>query len=522
MDSTSSDLPTLRMPAQSPTKRRPFVSESAAGQLGNYRLLRLIAEVYLGEHIHLGTLAAIKVLHTRLDSNDLEQFRKEARIVARLRHPHIVSIHDFDVKDGTPFLVMDYAPNGTLRQRHPRGVAIAPAVILPYLIQVANALQYAHDQRLIHRDIKPENMLIGELDQILLSDFGIAIVISTHSQTAREIVGTITYMAPEQLQGKAVVASDQYSLGVVVYEWLCGECPFQGSLGEIAAQHVNTPPPPLCERVPNLSPPLEAAVMKALAKDPVQRHPSVLDFAYAFASAFHPQPLQLHPSGALPGLTQPSGGHFAQTVQATAPASPSSPEPPETLPEQAGHRQRISRRTALLGLTAAATTALAGGSVAWLVSNHHARSPFPSPTPSPSSTATPTPQGTLIHTYRGHHDSVNGLACSADGTYVASASKDTTVQVWDAATGGNSAAAYTGHTDAVTSVSWSPDEKFVISGSLDNTAKVWSTADGSNPYTYKGHLAPVRAVAWLPNPGTLIVSGSEDTTVQIWQGVEHG
>ncbi len=151
--------------------------EGGVRQLGNYRLIRLLAgggfaEVYLGEHIHLNTLAAIKVLHAELDSHDLEVFRKEARLVARLHHPNIVSIHDFDVKNGTPFLVMDYASNGTLRQRHPKGTLVSPATILPYVKQVGEALQYAHDERLIHRDIKPENMLIGERDRILLSDWG--------------------------------------------------------------------------------------------------------------------------------------------------------------------------------------------------------------------------------------------------------------------------------------------------------------------------------------------------------------
>src|ERR1700724_4755532 len=121
MDSTSSDLPTIRAQSATLVGGQFFIPDGAARQLGNYRLLQLIAEggfaeVYLGVHIHLNTLAAIKVLHAQLDSNDLEEFRKEARIVARLRHSHIVSIHDFDVKDGMPFLVMDYAPNGTLRQ----------------------------------------------------------------------------------------------------------------------------------------------------------------------------------------------------------------------------------------------------------------------------------------------------------------------------------------------------------------------------------------------------------------------
>src|SRR5437868_12426444 len=134
--------------------------------LGNYRLLRLLgqggfADVYLGEHLHLNTQAAIKVLHTHLMSHDIEPFRTEARTIARLVHPHIVRILDFDVEEDLPFLVMDYAPNGTLRKHYARGVPLPPATILSSVKQVATALQYAHASKLTHRDVKPENMLLG-------------------------------------------------------------------------------------------------------------------------------------------------------------------------------------------------------------------------------------------------------------------------------------------------------------------------------------------------------------------------
>src|SRR5579859_3008148 len=135
-------------------------------QLGNYRLISLIgqggfADVYLGEHIHLNTQAAIKVLQTRLAGSNLEQFRDEARIIASLTHPNIVRVLDFGVEEGTPYLVMEYATDGTLRQRHPKGIPLSPSSILPYVRQTADALQYAHNKKFIHRDIKPENMLLG-------------------------------------------------------------------------------------------------------------------------------------------------------------------------------------------------------------------------------------------------------------------------------------------------------------------------------------------------------------------------
>ncbi len=142
------------------------MSERVGQQLGNYRLQHLIgrgsfAEVYLGEHLHLSTRAAIKVLHTQLTSEDREHFYTEARTMARLAHPHIVRVLDFDVEDGIPFLVMEYAPNGTLRQRHPKGTKVPLEIVVSYVKQLAEALRYLHEQKLIHRDVKPESMLLG-------------------------------------------------------------------------------------------------------------------------------------------------------------------------------------------------------------------------------------------------------------------------------------------------------------------------------------------------------------------------
>src|SRR5215472_9264490 len=194
-------------------------------QFGNYRLISLLrqgnsADVYLGEHVYLKTLAAIKVLQIRLSSDNLDDFLNEARTIARLEHPHVVRVLDFGVQDTIPFLVMLYAPNGTLRQRHPKGSIISPDTITPYVKQVAEALQYAHDKNIIHRDIKPENLLLGRKNEVLLGDFGLALVAQSSSyQSTQMFAGTITYMAPEHIQGRPCPASDQYALGIVVYEW---------------------------------------------------------------------------------------------------------------------------------------------------------------------------------------------------------------------------------------------------------------------------------------------------------------
>ena len=259
--------------------------------LGNYRLLRLIgrggfADVYLGEHLYLNTKAAIKILQTRLTNEDSTNFINEARTIASLVHPHIVRVLDFGLQDEVPFLVMDFASNGTLRQRYPKGVPLVPERLVPHVKQVASALMYAHERKLIHRDIKPENMLLSATDEVLLSDFGIAVATqSSRLQGTMEVVGTAGYMAPEQIQGKPRPASDQYSLGVVVYEWLTGERPFLGTFTEVATQHMFATPPPLRQKVPAIAPDVEEVVMMALAKDPQQRFQTIQAFANAFEQA---------------------------------------------------------------------------------------------------------------------------------------------------------------------------------------------------------------------------------------------
>jgi eukaryotic-like serine/threonine-protein kinase len=266
---------------------------SLAGHLfGSYRLLRLIgtggfAEVYLGEHLHQGTQVAIKVLHTQLIDTDIDTFRTEARTIARLRHPHIIRVLDFNVEDSMPFLVMDYAAGGTMRERYPRGTTVPLPTIVSFTQQIADALQYAHNEKIIHRDVKPENILLDEHDKAFLSDFGISLVTEdSYFQMPQDIIGTAAYMSPEQIQGQLQPSSDQYSLGIVVYEWLGGTCPFEGSRTDVWSQHMYEPPPPLREKVPTICPEVEYVVMTALHKDPKQRFGNVRAFANALQQAY--------------------------------------------------------------------------------------------------------------------------------------------------------------------------------------------------------------------------------------------
>jgi hypothetical protein len=285
-------------------------------QIGNYRLISLLgsggfAEVYLGRHVHRQYLqAAIKILYTKPGRIYQKWFLLLAATIASLKHPHIMRIIDFGIEraDNTPYLIMDYAPGGTLRNRHPKGSIVPLPTVASYVPQVAQALQYAHDRKLLHRDLKPENLLVGKNGEIILSDFGIAAI--AHGSTFMDTdfyVSTIPYSAPEQILGKPRRESDQYALGVIVYEWVTGKPPFTGDVQAIIRQHLGVDPVPLHEKAPGIPPEVETVVMRALAKEPEQRFGSIEEFATAFAQACHlPAPLASSSkgrSGVLPALT---------------------------------------------------------------------------------------------------------------------------------------------------------------------------------------------------------------------------
>lgn len=309
-------------------------------QIGNYRLIKRlgqggVAEVYLAEHLYLGRQAAIKILHMQLpDQPTIDQFRQEAFTIARLEHPNIVRTLDFGVENSTPYLMMDYASGGSLRQKHPRGTQLPLQLVNEYVKQIVSALQYAHDQRIIHRDIKPENMLIGNRGELLLSDFGIATIAhNSNSTTIQNIAGTVPYMAPEQIQAHPRAASDQYALAIVVYEWLSGAVPFQGTNAEIAIKHLTIAPSPLSGM--SLAPGVEAVILQALAKDPKDRFPSVQAFANALiqaSQAMTPGPFTpLPPVNFPPPVVSPSNHPSPSTPPNNHP-SPSTPPVNTPLP----------------------------------------------------------------------------------------------------------------------------------------------------------------------------------------------
>ena len=329
-------------------------------QLGNYRVLRLLgrggfANVYLGEQVHLKNNAALKVVRAAFTEEQSAAFLQEARILARLRHPHIVRVLDFAVEAGTAYLVLEYAPGGTLRTLCPKGTRLPLATMLRVVKQVVSALQYAHDQGLIHRDVKPENLLLGPQGEILLSDFGLAVFApDTHLYSAQAIVtsgaGTSPYLAPEQLQGQPQPASDQYALGAVIYEWLTGTPPFQGTPVTVAMQQLSTPPPALRPQLPDLSPAVDEVVLRALAIEPEQRFACVHDLGTALERAVQGTLLTMPASLSPHTPTEESLSLVSHEKRADPhpPAPPLRGNPPIFLTPLLGREQEVERVCALL------------------------------------------------------------------------------------------------------------------------------------------------------------------------------
>ncbi len=262
-----------------------------------------IAEVYLGTHTTLQREVAVKILRNSVedDSRTRERFELEARAVAKLRHPNIVQVFDFDSIDGQPFIVMEYIQGPSLSKYltalHAKDSRLELPLVSRLLSGVASALQYAHESGVVHRDVKPGNILLTSRSlqivpgvplppdfEAVLTDFGLVRILNSSRQTTiGQTAGTPAYMSPEQAMGLTTDGrTDIYSLGIVLYEMLSGNVPFDGETTmSVLLKHLNEAPAP----IPGLPPGLQAVLDRALAKNADDRFDSPKDFAAAFSDS---------------------------------------------------------------------------------------------------------------------------------------------------------------------------------------------------------------------------------------------
>ena len=402
---------------------------------GKYAVVELIgrggmADVYRARHPALARDVAIKVIHPHLATEPGfdERFAREARLVAGLRHPGIVQVHDFDVVDGQPYMVMEFVDGGTLKDHlahlRARGAVMSLEEIARLLVPIADALDYAHARGAVHRDLKPANILMTSGGDPVLSDFGIAKILEDSIQISASgaLIGTPAYMSPEQAGSLPVDArSDQYSLGVMLFEMVTGRVPFHGeSPTAVMVQHLRDLPPEPCLLNPSLPPAVQRVILKALAKDPAARFATTGEMARAFTVAVRGE---AEAAGGPPSADAPTlrgGGPAGRAAAAPGtvmgqpvagivtgpPASPPAPSPmvqapvvqapaPATRPGLAGRRPP---RFAPGMLVAVLTLGLVGGVAALAVAQGWfgagAAAPTSSPTPAGSVASTASPPST--------------------------------------------------------------------------------------------------------------------------------
>ncbi len=329
---------------------------------GRYRITGRIgtggmADVYCAHDEHLGRDVALKMLHRRFaqDNEFVERFRREASAAAGLQHPNVVGVFDRGEYDGTYYIAMEFLRGRTLKELITQEAPLDQMRALDITVQILRAAGFAHRRGVIHRDFKPQNVIVDEEDRVKVTDFGIARAGASEITETGSIMGTAQYLSPEQAQGIAAEeVSDLYSIGVMLYEMLTGQLPFDGdSAVAVALRHLTEPPRPVHELRPDVHPELEAIVAQALAKDPRQRFGDADSFIAALEHA-RPQLQAIQP------------GQDTSEWTAVAPPTNVWPAPYETMvapaaPYVAGGPRRRVWPWVLLGLLIAAL--VAGGVV---------------------------------------------------------------------------------------------------------------------------------------------------------------
>jgi formylglycine-generating enzyme required for sulfatase activity/serine/threonine protein kinase len=287
-------------------------------ELGGYHVIEWIgsgnmAEVYKAMQPSVNRAVAIKIMSAALagDTEFVKRFQQEAKVVARLEYPNILPVIDYGEEEQALYLVMRYLKGGTLHDLIQAG-PLPPQVVLRYLTEIGQAIDYAHGLDIVHRDIKPRNVLLDLDGNPFIADFGLAKITSAAALTlSGQIMGTPRYISPERALGRPVDGrSDLYSLGVILYEMLTGHVPYDAdSTVDLVMQHIESPIPSVTAANPQLPPAFDDILNRALAKDPADRYPTAGELSQAVAQALNvPLPSEallpeLHRApGARPGL----------------------------------------------------------------------------------------------------------------------------------------------------------------------------------------------------------------------------
>jgi serine/threonine protein kinase/DNA-binding beta-propeller fold protein YncE len=537
-----------------PLRSKGTMQPPIGQNIGPYRVIERLgrggmATVYKAYQPSLDRYVALKVLPAHLTDEPgfAERFRREARAVAKLEHPHILAVHDYGQEGDLTYIAMRYVEGGTLKAL--LGKPLDLPVIMHLIGQIAEALDYAHEHGVIHRDVKPSNVLLDRGNWTLLTDFGVArMVESTQQLTGTGVgVGTPAYMSPEQGQGKKVDRrSDVYSLGVVLYEMLTGRVPFEAETPlAVVWKHVNEPLPLPRSINPEIPEAVERVVLKALAKSPEDRFLVAGKVAGAVKSLEQagPRARSYVPSetttpgedrgiAAVPrrramgklrrrwyiafalgagvlafgilrllqaqGIVDALVGRLFLSTDTAPSATPVPPDGPEAVNEV--ELAEIARRSIGSGILSIAWSPdgslVAVGSFDRSIRIYDASLDH------------------LVHSLEGHEGAVTSVDWSPDSRQLASGSADRSIGIWDRASW-RPILRIGGHENSVSSVAWSPDGTLLASGGLDQIVRVWDTRDGRRVAFLDGHFEAISSVAWSPD-GWQLASAGRDGTVSIW------
>jgi eukaryotic-like serine/threonine-protein kinase len=560
------------LPAPQRVRDYDILAEAGRGGMG---------VVYKARHRGLRRPAALKMVLAGEFASPAQKvrFRLEAELAARVQHPNIVPVYEIGSYQGRPFLALEWVEGGSLADRLD-GRPWPPGAAAALVETLARAIHVAHVEGVVHRDLKPANILLQEseggrrMDQgassrpgftadsvsgLLpkITDFGLARPTEggvTVTQSGL-LVGTPGYMAPEQADSsgrRALVgpATDIYALGVILYQLLTGQLPFQGDSTLEVLRAVTSDEPVRPRRwQPRLPRDLEAITLHCLEKEPTRRYPSALALADDLQQFREGKPVAARPVGwgarlaracrrrplvvlLLVLLTASLFGGLAGVARMWRKAE-------SNLREADRQRDEADRQRAA---AEAAQAQAKGEANRALTAEQEMRRQWYAASSNLMQLAWDTGQvGRLRallaeteaypnrgfewyywqrlchldqHTLIGHRSAVRSVSWSPDGTRLATGSYDGTAKVWDAA-GGRERLTLRAHTNPVDSVSWSPDGTHLATGSEDDTAKVWDAAGGRELRTLKGHTGPVRSVSWSPD-GTRLATGSEDGTAKVW------
>ena len=489
--------------------------------------------VYKARQLRLKRLVALKMIlaGSHAGPNDLARFRTEAEAVARLHHPNIVQIFEVGESGGLPYFSLEFVAGGSLAKLMD-GTPLKPNRAAEILEQLARAMHHAHERDIIHRDLKPANVLMAVNGTPKITDFGLAKKLegSIDQRTkSGAVMGTPSYMAPEQAEGKIdeiSEATDVYALGALLYEMLTGRPPFKAETHLDTIMQVVAEEPVSPRRLQSKVPrDLEIICLKCLEKKPAKRFSSAKALAEDLQRFLNREPIQAKSLGFLgrtwkfakkyPVFAAMVGifilGIFLTTILAIWAINAAAKNPDDPF----GFKASLPKLpTASKGIESPKFAALAHGARIWSVAISKDGRFLASAGENGSLMLWNPTSITKLRTFNGHTDVVSGVCFSGDGKQLVSGGWDRTVKTWEVDTG-REIRTFSGHQRRVLCVCFSPDGKHLASGSADQTVIIWDAATGEAIHKLRGHTDDVTCVTFLSD-GKHLASGSWDKTVRIW------